>query len=327
MRMLRDAGHDVASASTSSPRPSPTVVGSIADRDFVRASAARASTRSCTRRRCTSRTSATHAARTSSTSNVTGTLNLLEEAAARRRRALRLHEHDERVRPRADAAAGRAGRVDHRRRRARAAEHLRRDEDRGGESLRARPSRHRPAVPRPAHVAVLPRRRRPRDVRDALEDANNKANEFLYRRVDIEDVVDAHLLALERAPAHRLRRATSSARRRRSRATTSPRCARDAPARRAAPVPGLRGRVRAAAAGRCSPSIDRVYVNAKARAELGWPPRYDFRACSTASRPARICAARSRRRSARRATTRSDRPLHRALSRPAPIIARCFISH
>src|SRR5436190_8477346 len=37
--------------------------------------------------------------------------------------------------------------------------------------------------------------------RDAYEDANLKANEFLHRRVDIEDVVSAHLLALDEAPA------------------------------------------------------------------------------------------------------------------------------
>jgi len=37
--------------------------------------------------------------------------------------------------------------------------------------------------------------------RDAYEDDNVKANEFLYRRADIEDVVNAHLLALEKAPA------------------------------------------------------------------------------------------------------------------------------
>ena len=34
-----------------------------------------------------------------------------------------------------------------------------------------------------------------RAVREAYADANIKANEFLYRRVDIEDVVSAHLLA------------------------------------------------------------------------------------------------------------------------------------
>ena len=38
------------------------------------------------------------------------------------------------------------------------------------------------------------------DVRAAYEDANLKVNELLYRRVDLEDVVDAHRLAIERAP-------------------------------------------------------------------------------------------------------------------------------
>src|SRR5437879_5149718 len=37
------------------------------------------------------------------------------------------------------------------------------------------------------------------EVREALSDQNVKANEYLYRRVDIEDVVSAHLLAAERA--------------------------------------------------------------------------------------------------------------------------------
>src|SRR4030095_4240809 len=39
-----------------------------------------------------------------------------------------------------------------------------------------------------------------KDTRQAYEDGNVKANEFLYRRVDLEDVVSAHLLALEKAP-------------------------------------------------------------------------------------------------------------------------------
>ena len=34
---------------------------------------------------------------------------------------------------------------------------------------------------------------------DRRADDNAKMNEYLYRRVDIEDVVCAHLLALERA--------------------------------------------------------------------------------------------------------------------------------
>src|SRR4051812_33759779 len=38
------------------------------------------------------------------------------------------------------------------------------------------------------------------EVRAAFDDANLKVNELLYRRVDLEDAVSAHLLALERAP-------------------------------------------------------------------------------------------------------------------------------
>jgi UDP-glucose 4-epimerase len=37
--------------------------------------------------------------------------------------------------------------------------------------------------------------------RQAYDDQNVKANEYLYRRVDLEDVVSAHLRALERAPS------------------------------------------------------------------------------------------------------------------------------
>jgi nucleoside-diphosphate-sugar epimerase len=38
------------------------------------------------------------------------------------------------------------------------------------------------------------------EARAAFADLNLKANEFLFRRVAIEDVVDAHLMAVERAP-------------------------------------------------------------------------------------------------------------------------------
>ena len=40
-----------------------------------------------------------------------------------------------------------------------------------------------------------------REVRETYSDENLKANEYLYRRVDIEDVVSAHVLAAEQAPA------------------------------------------------------------------------------------------------------------------------------
>lgn len=39
------------------------------------------------------------------------------------------------------------------------------------------------------------------ETRLAYEDGNAKANEFLYRRADLEDVASAHLLAVEKAPA------------------------------------------------------------------------------------------------------------------------------
>ena len=39
------------------------------------------------------------------------------------------------------------------------------------------------------------------EVRTVYDDLNLKVNELLYRRVDLEDVVSAHQLALERAPA------------------------------------------------------------------------------------------------------------------------------
>lgn len=37
-----------------------------------------------------------------------------------------------------------------------------------------------------------------KELRDVYEDANIKANEYLFKRVDIEDVVSAHLLALDK---------------------------------------------------------------------------------------------------------------------------------
>ena len=112
------------------------------------------------------------------------------------------------------------------------------------------------------------------DRRMAYEDLNLKVNELLYRRVDLEDVVVAHLLALERAPAIGLGRYIISA--------TTPfirddlrSLRRDLPSavRRLFPdyeeIYERRG-------WKMLPSIDRVYVNDRAREELGWSPVYDF---------------------------------------------------
>ena len=112
--------------------------------------------------------------------------------------------------------------------------------------------------------------------RQAYADANLKANEFLCRRVDLEDVVDAHLLAIERAPALGFGRYIISA--------TTPFTPDDLPElREAAPavvarhVPGYVAEY-ARRDWTMSPGIDRVYVNARARSDLGWRPRHDFAA-------------------------------------------------
>ena len=114
-----------------------------------------------------------------------------------------------------------------------------------------------------------------RAVRDAYADDNAKANEYLYRRVDIEDVVGAHLLAAEQAPAVGFRRYIISA--------TTPFSPDDLTDLRAdAPrvarryVPDYAAEY-ARRGWRMMPGIDRVYVNARARHELGWRPRYDFK--------------------------------------------------
>jgi nucleoside-diphosphate-sugar epimerase len=111
-------------------------------------------------------------------------------------------------------------------------------------------------------------------MRDNYADANVKANEFLFRRLDIEDAVSAHLLAAERAAGLGFRRYIVSA--------TTPfgpddlaALRSDAPAVVRRHVPQFEA-VYAARGWRMFPSIDRVYVNAKAREELGWRPRHDF---------------------------------------------------
>ena len=62
--------------------------------------------------------------------------------------------------------------------------------------MRAGAPRQRPALHRVAHFALLPEGGDDESKRSAYADANAELNEFLYRRVDIEGVVE-HLLALE----------------------------------------------------------------------------------------------------------------------------------
>ena len=113
------------------------------------------------------------------------------------------------------------------------------------------------------------------EVRARYDDLNIKVNELLYRRVDLEDVVGAHLLALERAPAIGFGRYVISA--------TTPFVPGDlAELRRDAPAVVRRhfGDFEAVYRERgwsMFPAIERVYVNERARTELGWEPRHDFR--------------------------------------------------
>jgi UDP-glucose 4-epimerase len=109
----------------------------------------------------------------------------------------------------------------------------------------------------------------------AYSEDNLKANEFLYRRVDIEDVVSSHFLAMEKAPQLGFEKFIITA--------TTPFQRGDAPAlgvdtsavltKYYPDFPALFAK----AGWKMLPTLDRVYVNDKARQLLGWAPKYDFR--------------------------------------------------
>jgi UDP-glucose 4-epimerase len=112
-------------------------------------------------------------------------------------------------------------------------------------------------------------------MRAIYADTNIKANEFLYRRVEIEDVVSAHLAAIQKARSIGFGVYIISA--------TTPFTKADL----------LNLRLHAAdvvkhlfpeyvaiyeqLGWKMFPSLDRVYVNERARTELGWQPKYDFK--------------------------------------------------
>jgi UDP-glucose 4-epimerase len=113
-----------------------------------------------------------------------------------------------------------------------------------------------------------------RHARERFDDGNLKVNELLYRRADIADVVSAHLLAIERAQAIGFDRFIISA--------TSPFTRDDLPELRVNPAAVVKRHVPeyereyARRGWTMMPSIDRLYVNDHARSKLGWQPRYDF---------------------------------------------------
>lgn len=114
-----------------------------------------------------------------------------------------------------------------------------------------------------------------RKMRGIYKDLNLKANELLFRRVDIEDAVSAHLVAAQQARHIGFGTYIISA--------TTPF------------LPEHLWDIRIHAADvvkklfpdyvalyeqhdwKMFPGIDRVYVNERARKDLGWQPKYDFR--------------------------------------------------
>ncbi len=114
-----------------------------------------------------------------------------------------------------------------------------------------------------------------RSVRNAYADDNLKANEFLFRRVELEDAVNAHILAAKRAKAIGFSKYIISA--------TTPFVRGHATYLRTNAVWVVQGLVPGYVqeyerrGWKMFEGIDRVYVNEKARKELGWQPVYDFR--------------------------------------------------
>jgi UDP-glucose 4-epimerase len=114
-----------------------------------------------------------------------------------------------------------------------------------------------------------------RRARESFDPANLKVNELLYRRGDIEDMVSAHLLAVDKAPSIGFRRYIISA--------TTPFTQDDMQELRTNPAEVVRRYVPefepeyTRRGWKLPRTIDRVYVNELARRELSWNPRHDFR--------------------------------------------------
>jgi UDP-glucose 4-epimerase len=111
-------------------------------------------------------------------------------------------------------------------------------------------------------------------VRAEYSTQNMQANELLYRRADIEDIVAAHLLALEKAPGLGFGRYIVSA---------PPPFTRDDVASLRVDAPAVVRRLFPDAEAlykekgwKLLPSLDRVYDSRRAVRDLGWQPRRDF---------------------------------------------------
>lgn len=113
-----------------------------------------------------------------------------------------------------------------------------------------------------------------KSVREMYEDLNIKANEYLYRRADIEDIVTAHVAAIEKVKDIGFGKYIISA--------TAPfqkEHLKQLNADAKSLVENLFPEVKSIyekKGWKLLPKIDRVYINQKARNELNWKPKYDF---------------------------------------------------
>ncbi|KAA2243273.1 NAD(P)-dependent oxidoreductase [Chitinophaga agrisoli] len=111
--------------------------------------------------------------------------------------------------------------------------------------------------------------------RDAYADANMKANEYLSRRVDVEDAVSAHIAAIARTGEIGFGKYIISATTPFSQADLAE-LRSNAPAVLQRLIPEYVDLYQQKG-WHMFPGLDRVYVNERARKELGWQPKYDFK--------------------------------------------------
>ncbi len=272
VRTLRDAKHDVAGLDIK-PSPFTTVIGPVTDRECVRA---------CTKGVQTVYHTATlhkphivtHSAQEFVDTNITGTLVLLEEAAASRVDAFIFTSttsvFGDALRPQKGAPAPWV-----------TEEVVPIPKNIYGVTKRAAEDLCQ-LFHRKHHMNCIvlrtsrffPEEDDDKAKRTAYEDGNAKANEFLFRRADLEDVVSAHLLAAETARSIGFARYIISA--------TTPFLPEDAMDLRTNASEVVRKRVPGYEEAyrrlgwKMFDTVDRVYVNDAARAELGWNPKYDF---------------------------------------------------